>query len=152
MGTQQRTSTDPEVTSSRLPELVRAHLDLVLYGVFGVLTTLVNIVSYWAFAHVLGLGTLVSSVLAWIASVAFAYLTNRRWVFQSEARGAAAIAKEAASFFAARLATGALDWAGMWLLVDVARLPDMPVKLALNVAVIVLNFVLSKLVVFRKPR
>jgi hypothetical protein len=58
VATQQRTSAEPEATPSRLPDLVRAHLDLVLYAVFGVLTTLVNIVSYWAFAHVLGLGLL----------------------------------------------------------------------------------------------
>ena len=135
----------------QLGHWLRDHRDLVLYVVFGALTTLVNVVSYWLFAHPLALGTLASSVLAWVASVAFAYLTNRSWVFHSEARGAAAIAREAASFFAARLATGALDWAGMWLLVDVLRLPDMPVKLGLNVLVIVLNFVLSKLVVFR-PR
>ena len=55
--------------------------DIIPYGVFGVLTTLVNIVSYWIFAHPFGLSVMVSTVLAWILSVLFAYLTNRKWVF-----------------------------------------------------------------------
>lgn len=59
--------------------------DIIPYGVFGVLTTLVNIVSYWIFAHPFGLSVMVSTVLAWIYSVLFAYLTNRKWVFHSEA-------------------------------------------------------------------
>lgn len=123
--------------------------DLILYGLFGVLTTVVNVVTYWVCAHPFGIPTLPSSVVAWVAAVAFAYLTNRKWVFHSKASGVSEIAREVLSFFAARLATGALDWAAMWLFVDVANLPDLPVKLATNVAVIVLNYVASKLVVFR---
>ena len=55
--------------------------DILPYGVFGVLTTIVNIGTYWFFAHPVGGSVMVSTVLAWIASVLFAYLTNRKWVF-----------------------------------------------------------------------
>lgn len=68
--------------------------DVVLYVAFGVCTTVVNIVVYWLAAHVLGTGVMAGTVVAWVAAVLFAYLTNRRWVFHSEARGAAALARE----------------------------------------------------------
>lgn len=72
--------------------------DIIPYGVFGVLTTLVNIVSYWIFAHPFGLSVMVSTVLAWILSVLFAYLTNRKWVFHSEASTSEEIGKEIVRF------------------------------------------------------
>lgn len=123
--------------------------DLILYGVFGVLTTVVNIVAYWLTAHLFGMGTIPSSVLAWICAVTFAYLTNRTWVFHSTASESSDIVREAVSFFAARLATGMLDWVTMWLFVDVMGIPDMSVKVFANVMVIILNYVASKLVVFK---
>lgn len=135
----------------RVTELLSAYKDVILYLVFGVLTTIVNIVTYWVCAHPLGLGTLASSVIGWFASVSFAFLTNRTWVFHSDVTGAAGIAREAVAFFGGRLATGFVDWAGMWLLVDVLSLPDLWTKAGLNVIVVVLNYVISKLVVFRKP-
>lgn len=122
--------------------------DVLPYLVFGVLTTAVNVACYWLCAHPLGMPTVASSVAAWVASVAFAYVTNRRWVFHSDAHGAAGVARECAAFFAGRLATGCADWGGMWLLVDVLALPDMPVKVALNALVVALNYAVSKLLVF----
>lgn len=130
--------------------LFEKYRSFIAYAVFGVFTTVVNIVAYWVCAHPLHLGTLPSSVVAWFLSVLFAYLTNRRWVFDSQAHGRSEILRECAAFFAARIATGVLDWAIMWLFVDVLHLNDLVIKVVSNVVVIVLNFVLSKLVVFRK--
>ena len=132
--------------------LFEGRRELVAYAVFGVLTTLVNIAAYWVLAHPLGIDVVVASAVAWFLSVLFAYVTNRRWVFGSSASGAAEVLRECVSFFAARIATGALDLAIMWLAVDVLTLPDLPVKVASNVLVIVLNFVASKLVVFRSGK
>lgn len=129
--------------------LITKYKDLLLYAIFGVLTTAVNVVAYWVFSHLVGVGTVASSIIAWFAAVLFAYVTNRRWVFHSEAEGASAIMREAVAFFASRLATGVVDWVGMFLLVDVMQLPDVMVKFALNVLVIILNYVASKLIVFR---
>ena len=125
---------------------------LVAYAVFGVLTTATNVGAYWVLTRCLGWAEVPSSVGAWVAAVAFAYVTNRRWVFGSDATGAAEVARECAAFFAARLATGALDWLTMWGLVTVAGLPDLPVKVGSNLLTIALNLVLSKLVVFRERR
>ena len=123
--------------------------DMIAYLFFGVCTTAVNVAVYWLAAHPLELGTMPSAVIAWIAAVLFAYVTNRKWVFHSQARGAAEIAREIASFFACRIATGVLDWACMYVFVDLLHWNDLIIKVAANILVIVLNYVASKLVVFK---
>lgn len=87
-----------KVEKMNIEKLWDKYKDIIPYGVFGVLTTLVNIVSYWIFAHPFGLSVMVSTVLAWILSVLFAYLTNRKWVFHSEASTREEIGKEIVSF------------------------------------------------------
>lgn len=85
-----------------------------------------------------------------LEQVLFACLTNRRrWVFHSETRGAAGLAREGGAFYGCRLATGAVDWAMMFVLAERMGLDDVAVKAAANVVVIVLNYVASRLVVFR---
>lgn len=73
--------------NEKLKALYEKYKDLIPYVIFGVLTTIVNYVSYWLFAHPLGCGTVFSTAVAWVLSVLFAYVTNRRWVFHSEAKG-----------------------------------------------------------------
>ena len=124
--------------------------DLIPYAVFGVLTTLVNTAVYWLCAHPLGLPVVPSTVIAWFASVLTAYLTNRKWVFHSEASTGREIAREAVSFFLARVGTGLLDWVLMPWLVNGLHWNDMAVKVGVNVLVIILNYVASKLLIFRK--
>ena len=124
--------------------------DMIPYLIFGVLTTLVNIAAYWLLAHPLGLPTVPSTVIAWVLAVLFAYVTNRKWVFHSEATTRREIIKEGVSFYLCRLGTGVLDWLGMYVMVDVLHWNDLIVKVALNIVVIVLNYVASRLIVFRK--
>lgn len=130
-------------------KLYDKYKDIIPYGVFGVLTTLVNIVSYWLAVHPLGLSVMSSTVIAWFLSVLFAYVTNRKWVFHSEAEGFEAIVKEMVSFFGCRLATGFIDLACMFVFVDVLHLDDVVIKVIANVIVIVINYVASKLVIFK---
>ena len=92
--------------------------------------------------------TVLSTVIAWIVSVLFAYLTNRTWVFESQAHTAVEILREMGAFFLGRSATGALDLAIMYVCVDRIGLPDMPIKLLSNVVVVILNYVISKLIIF----
>ena len=120
--------------------------DVILYLVFGVFTTVVNIVSYWFCAHVLGLGVMASSVIAWALAVFFAYVTNRTMVFHSSATGKGEILKEVGYFFACRLGTGVAGWVVMFVSVPGLHFNDMFVKRAANFLVIVLNYVLSKCV------
>ncbi len=133
-----------------LKDLIRKYRDVIPYLFFGVCTTAVNVVVYWLCAHPMHLGTMLSTVLAWVLSVLFAYVTNRKWVFYSEAHGRREISREMASFFGCRLATGIVDWLCMFLFVEVLGLNDLFIKLAANVIVIVLNYVASKLLIFRK--
>lgn len=126
------------------------HKDLVPYAFFGVCTTLVNMFVYWLCAHPLGLPVTASTVIAWVMSVLFAYLTNRKWVFHSQASTRGEIAREILYFYSCRLATGLLDLAIMYIFVDVLHFNDMVIKIASNVLVILLNYVASKLLIFRR--
>ena len=124
--------------------------DIILYIFFGICTTLVNIIIYWLCAHVFRFKVLPSAVFAWLFAVLFAYFSNRKWVFHSEVTTKEEILKEAVSFYVCRLTTGFIDWALMYLFVDVMHLNDMVIKTLANVIVIILNFVASKLIIFRK--
>ena len=124
-----------------MKELLMKYKEIIMYLVFGVLTTVVNIVVY--FLHI---NYLISNALAWFLSVLFAYITNRKYVFESSSQN---ILKEAVSFFSSRLATGILDMVLMWLFVYFNVVNDVIAKVIVNVIVVVLNYVLSKLVVFK---
>lgn len=132
--------------------LIEKYKDIIPYAIFGVLTTIVNMVVYWLAAHPLGLSVMVSTVIAWIAAVLFAYVTNRKWVFHSQAQGTKEIVHEIVSFFACRLATGVVDWACMFIFVDLLHFNDVIIKAAANVLVIILNYVASKLVIFKHKK
>ena len=129
--------------------LLRKNRELISYLVFGVLTTLVNYISYLLFAPLFETTT-VPTAIAWVLSVIFAYITNRIFVFRSEARGWKALLFEVISFFGARALSGVLDIGFMWLFADYMGFNDKWMKLISNVFVILFNYVASKLVVFRK--
>ena len=131
---------------------IKKHRGLILYLVFGVLTTLVNIASYWLFAHPLSLDTLTSNVLAWVLSVLFAFFTNKLIVFESKGNGIKRFLWEILTFFGARALTGVLDTAIMVVFVDILSLNDIGVKVASNIIVIILNYIVSKFVIFAKKR
>lgn len=132
----------------KIIELMKKYRQIILYLIFGVLTTLINIVAYWLFAHPLSLGTLASTVLAWLTSVFFAFFTNKSIVFES--RGKKRFLFELFTFLCSRVLTGVIDLAIMFIFVDVLLLNDMVIKIVSNIIVIVLNYVLSKFIVFRK--
>ncbi len=142
----------------KLKALFVRYREAIAYLFFGGVTTLVNIAAF-ALLKRLGLSTGVANAVAWVLAVLTAYVTNRRWVFASRSRGAAAL-KEFASFVACRAGTGVLDEAIVVLGVD--RLGPMlvaperqalwalGVKVFSNVLVILLNYVFSKLFIFKR--
>ncbi len=134
----------------KLKALYHKYREPILYVWFGGWTTVVNYVSYLALEHLLSVHYLAATVIAWFLSVLFAYLTNRKWVFASTASTPKQIAKEAASFFASRIFSGLMDTALMYLCVTVLSFNGDISKLLINVLVIILNYLLSKLLVFRK--
>ena len=131
-------------------ELLQKYKGLILYGVFGALTTAINIAAYALCYRALHLPNVPSNVIAWILGVAFAFITNKLYVFESKGLERSTVLRELVSFVSARLATGLLDLAVMFVGVDLLHGPDLVFKVASNVIVILLNYVLSKLIVFRK--
>lgn len=136
----------------KLRELFYKYQHVVLYGIFGVLTTVTNIVTYWLMAHVFQLGTMPSTLIAWVTAVLFAYVTNRKWVFHSEAFGTENVLKELISFFVCRMATGVVDWAFMYVFVVLLHINDVFMKIVANILVIILNYIASKFVIFKTKK
>lgn len=135
---------------NKIKKLYEQYKDVIPYLFFGVCTTIVNIAAYAFFAHVFNAGTTASTIIAWFLAVLFAYLTNRKWVFKSEAKTPKEITREIAEFFGFRFATGVLDWLLMVIFVDNLHLNDVIIKAVANIIVIILNYVASKLVVFAR--
>lgn len=134
----------------RIRKLIFQYRHELLYLIFGALTTLVNFVVYLGATRLVGMGTTAANALAWLLAVLFAYLTNRKWVFESQASGAREIGAELLRFMAGRVATGLMDIAIMYVSVDLLGANDVVMKILSNVLVIILNYVISKLMVFRK--
>ena len=130
--------------------LLRKYRSLLLYGLFGVLTTLVNLLSFRAAEVWLHLPTVPATCLAWVLSVAFAYVTNRRWVFESREHSLRGILREIGSFTACRLMSGLMDVGIMYVCVDLLKLNSLLIKLLSNVLVVIVNYIASKLLVFRR--
>lgn len=122
--------------------------EILLYLLFGILTTVVNLCIYSLCYHVIKLNLTLSVLIAWILSVLFAFFTNRTWVFQANTRGFRAISKECVGFFAGRVGTGIFDILFMLAWVNLLTFHDMSGKIVSNILVIVLNYLISKFLIF----
>ena len=134
----------------KLYELYRKYREQLSYLFFGVLTTAVNYIVYLPCYNLLGFNASVSNVIAWVAAVAFAFLTNKPFVFQSHDWSAKVVFPELTKFVGTRIGSGALETAILFLTVDLAGMNGNVWKLLTSVLVVILNYVGSKLLVFRK--
>lgn len=128
----------------------RKYEEVISYLFFGVCTTLVNLVVYWVAVNVFHIHYLVATAIAWAFAVAFAYVTNRIFVFKSKARGAWEILREIVSFVSCRVFSGVCEIVIMFMGVDLLGINDNVVKIICQVLVVVINYVLSKLIIFKK--
>lgn len=133
-----------------ITDLMKKYRSFILYAVFGVFTTVVNLVVYHLCYYEAGMSNLLSNVFAWVMAVTFAYLTNKSWVFESRSWSWSVIRVEVPAFVSCRLATGIMDLAIMYISVDILGWHAMLMKFLSNVLVILLNYVFSKLVIFKK--
>lgn len=141
--------------------------EILLYLVFGGLTTLVNLLVYGVLLLIIQPQQVLSqtilgipeplkwyqaaSAIAWIAAVTFAYISNKLYVFQSRNLSRRELIQEVSSFFGARMMSLLLfDLAGLSLCVQALHMNEFIAKVAMNVLVIVFNYVASKLVIFKK--
>ncbi len=123
--------------------------DAALYLIFGVVTTVVNVAVYHVCYAMLGVPNVPSTVIAWVLSVAVAYITNKLWVFRSPSFAPAVLWPELGKFVAARGLTGVLDLGIMYVGVDLLGGPGTVLKLGSTVVVVALNYVFSKWLIFK---
>ena len=135
----------------KIEKLITQYREVLSYLFFGVCTTLINIITYFVCSKT-GMDTATATVIAWVLSVLFAYLTNRYFVFENRADNAFGILREAISFFSCRLATGVLDLVIMLIFVDILHQNDLLIKILSNILVIILNYAASKIFIFRDQK
>ncbi len=133
---------------SNINKLLTKYKSIIMYLIFGVLTTVVNIVLYYIFQDILSIQYLISTIIAWIGAVVFAFITNKYLVFNSKENNN--FIKELSYFVLFRLLTLVFDLIIMYLLVDIMNIDDLLSKIVANVVVVVLNYIFSKLFIFKK--
>ena len=134
----------------RLKELFAKYYDIISYLFFGGLTTAVNYMVYIPCDKLLHLSAALSTTLAWIAAVIFAYLTNKPFVYQSHDWSPKVVAPEFGKFTLSRLGSGILNVALMWLTVDILKWNSILMMVIVSVLVVVINYVTGKVMVFTK--
>ncbi len=134
-----------------IKNLIDKYKEIILYLIFGVLTTAVNYIIYFVFSNILCVHYLMSNIIAWILSVIFAYITNRIYVFNSKSKGKNKI-NEFITFVGARVFSGIMETVIMYVGVDLLNINDLIIKLTANILVIILNYIFSKLFIFKKSK
>lgn len=123
---------------------------ILIYLIFGVLTTAVNYLVYIPCLNLLGLKASVSNVIAWCVAVLFAFLTNKPFVFESKDWSVKTVVPEFTKFVGTRVASGLLETLILLVAVDMLGWNGVIWKLVTNVIVVILNYIGSKLLVFRR--
>ena len=134
----------------KMRDLIHKYWDILSYLFFGGLTTVVNYLIYLPCYNVLHLSASVSNVIAWVVAVAFAYLTNKPFVFKSHDWSWKTVGPELTKFVGCRIGSGLLETAIIFVTVDLFLCNGNIWKLVTSVLVVILNYVGSKLLVFRK--
>lgn len=149
-----------------MKKLIKKYKEIILYIFFGVLTTIVNFVIYFIMNALLGEDMyLVSNVIAWIGAVAFAYVTNKIWVFESKNRESKTLLREIGEFVSARLLSLGIEEAGLYIFVDLLKFStfsfsflrltitgDVITKIIMQIIVVILNYIFSKFIIFKKVK
>ncbi len=138
----------------KIVDLFNKYKEVIMYLIFGVLTTVVSLVTYYVLTLTIlnpnsALQLQLANIISWIVSVAFAYVTNRKFVFESKSEN---IVKELSSFVGGRVLTLLMDMAIMFIFVTLLHFNDKIFKIVSQVVVIVANYVISKLFVFKENK
>lgn len=132
--------------------LLKKYKEPIAYLFWGGATTLVNYVLYFLCTKVLHIHYITSNVLAWAGAVVFAFVVNKLFVFDSKSWKYAVVLPEFLKFTGARVLSGFLETALMWLFVELCRFPDGIVKIGVSILTVLLNYVFSKLFIFRRNK
>jgi putative flippase GtrA len=126
------------------------HKEGLMYLFFGGLAFFLSIFLFWFMDSVLHMNAVLNNTIDWIICVAFQFFTNRTWVFDGHVETKGEFLKQAGSFTAGRLFTLVVEDIIILVFINMLGFPSMPVKLAATFIVIALNYVISKLIVFKK--
>ena len=124
--------------------------EFIWYVISGTVVTIVSWITYYIPYQILGWSNMVSEIFSWIITVATAYVTNKIWVFKSYSWDWEVVKPEAVKFISMRLASGVVEWILMWLFVDKMGFNGMLMKILVSVIVVIMNYVCSKLLIFKK--
>lgn len=135
-----------------MKEIIKRNREIISYLIIGVLTTIVSLISYYLLTITIlspnnPLELTIANIVSWIISVLFAYITNRKYVFQSKDKN---ILKEASKFTLSRVTTLIIDILLMFIFVSILHFNDKIIKLLVQIIIIILNYIFSKLLVFKK--
>lgn len=130
-------------------DLYRKHEEGINYLIFGFLAFVLNYILYFIFADAIAMHYMAATGVSWVLTVVFAYWTNRNFVFKSQNKEKASVLKEFISFIGARVATEVLELVLMYVMVDLCSINDKISKLVCQVLVILANYVLSKIWIFK---
>ncbi len=134
----------------KLRTLFRKYRSIITYLVFGVLTTVVNYLVYYPLYNAAGLSAAISNSVSWVAAVVFAYFTNKLFVFESKTWEAKVALPEFLKFVGLRLASGVAETGLLLVFVDLLRFNGNIWKIITSILVVILNYVFSKFLVFKK--
>ena len=152
---------------NKLMELYKKHREIIVYFVFGVLTTAVNLITFYTLETLFGTENsyLYNNVIAWVVAVVFAYVTNKLVVFESKSWAPTVVLKESAEFVGARLFSLGVEEAGLWLFVELLSFGAVSIKILgfnltggfiakviLAVIVVILNYFFSKFIIFKNKK
>ena len=132
-----------------LKNLCLKQKEMILYLFFGGLAFLVSMSTYALFIFGFRMPLLWGNALSWFVTVLFAFFTNRIWVFSAPTKGAGDFLRQLLSFYGGRLLTLGMEEAILYIFITRLGLPNLPVKVVAQILVIVLNYVISKLLIFR---
>ncbi|HNX63862.1 MAG TPA: GtrA family protein [Oscillospiraceae bacterium] len=125
---------------------------IILYCIFGGLTTLTDFIVYLTCTRIFHLDEQIATWSAWFFAVLFAFFTNRKWVFNADKTSKRGFLYQLVSFFGSRVASGLLNSAMIFIFFTKLGINDIVVKIFTSVIVVILNYILSKLIVFRKKK
>ena len=134
-----------------IKELYIKYKEIINYLIFGILTTVVSLLTYYLLVFTIidpnkSLELQIANIISWITCVTFAYITNRKYVFNSKDKN---IKNEIIKFYTSRLSTLFIDMLIMFIFVTILHFNDKIIKIIVQIVIIVLNYILSKLLVFK---
>ena len=136
----------------KLKQLIKKYEELIKYLIIGVLTTALNYIVFAVLTTIMKVDMHISNLIAWLVGVIFAYFTNKLFVFESKSFKMEVLSKEILSFGAARVFSLLIEELILYIFVDLLNMDKLIIKLIANIIVIIINYILSKFIIFKKPK